>query len=402
MLTVAEALDQILQQVQALPAEQVGLWECLGRVLAEDVVSPRDLPPHAVSQMDGYAVRGADLATPGATLTVVGAAFAGDGTTTAIGPGQAARIMTGAPVPEGADTVVMQEEATREDDSVTFKRAAAKGEFVRARGADQSRGTRALPAGTLLGPPHVALLASIGRSQLKVTQRPRVGVLSTGDELCDLDELHGGTQRIVDSNTWAIGAQVIAAGGIPVRLGRAADDPAAIERALKGAGHCDVVLTSAGASVGERDYVREVLARRGVELAFWRVAMKPGKPVAFGARGEQLYFALPGNPTSAMVSFEQFVRPALLKLAGRRLLTRPLLQARLEAPLTKKAGLVHFVRARAHLEDGLVVVKPVSRQDSGLISSMAEANALIALPAELETAPAGATVKVQLLDAFEG
>jgi molybdopterin molybdotransferase len=405
MLTVEEALEKVLSRVPVLPAEKVGLLEALGRVLAEDVSSPRDLPPDDVSQMDGYSLRSADAGRAPFTLGVVARSVAGQGTDRPIGEGEAARITTGAPLPRGADAVVMQEETERQGDSLTVKVVVPPGAFVRRRGADVARGGRCLSCGELLGPARVSLLAALGRSQIAVHQRPRVAVLSTGDELCDLDDLdlvRSSPGRIVDSNTWAACAQVLAAGGVPVRLGLARDDPDAIARALAAAERCDVVVTSAGASVGERDFVKDVLATLGVELAFWRVAMKPGKPLAFGERGERLYFALPGNPTSAMVSFEQFVRPALLKMAGRSTLSRPLLEARLEGSLAKKAGLVHFVRAATRVVDGRLASRPVARQDSGLVSSMAEADSLIVLPREVEEIADGSQVLVQLLDGFQG
>ncbi|HEY3452246.1 MAG TPA: gephyrin-like molybdotransferase Glp [Myxococcales bacterium] len=401
MLTVEEALAEVLSQVPVMPSEKVGILQALGRVLAEEVASPRDLPPYDVSQMDGYALRAADVrqASPSSPvkLSIVARSVAGKGADRPIGPGEAARVTTGAPIPAGADAVVMQEETEREGDTLRVKLASGQRDFIRSQGADVHAGDRVLVPGALLSPAHVALLASLGRSQVRVHQRPRVAILSTGDELCDLDELDIGG-RLVDSNTWALCALVLAAGGEPVRLGLAKDDPEEIARRLSDASRCDVVLTSAGVSVGDRDYVKEVLGKLGVELRFWRVAMKPGKPLAFGTRGTQLFFALPGNPTSAMVSFEQFVRPALLKMGGRQSLARPLMKATLDGTLSKKKGLVHFVRARTQVVDGALVAKPVGRQDSGLISSMAEADSLIVLPADLERVEPGGEIRVQLLD----
>lgn len=412
MLTVEQALAEVLAQVSVMPSEKVCLLEALGRVLAEEVASPRDLPPYDVSQMDGYALRAADVkqasAASPATLVIVARSVAGRGADKPIGPGEAARVTTGAPLPAGADSVVMQEETEREGHTLKVKLASGAHDFIRSRGADVHAGDRVLAPGALLSPAHIALLASLGRSQVRVHQRPRVAILSTGDELCDLDELcrpdgrrsaaeHAGL--LVDSNTWALCALVLAAGGEPVRLGLAKDDPDEIARMLSQASRCDVVLSSAGVSVGDRDYVKEVLGKLGVELRFWRVAMKPGKPLAFGTKGSQLFFALPGNPTSAMVSFEQFVRPALLKMGGRQSLALPLMKATLDGSVTKKKGLVHFVRARTQVVDGALVARPVGRQDSGLISSMAEADSLIVLPAEIEKVGPGAEVRVQLLNA---
>jgi molybdopterin molybdotransferase len=408
MLTVEEALAEVLSAVPLMPAERVALLDSLGRALAEDLASPRDLPPFDVSQMDGYAVRIADLADAAerspVRLSVVTRSVAGQGADRPVGQGEAARVMTGAPLPAGADAVVMQEQTDRAGDSVSVKHRPAPREFVRSRGADLARGGIALRAGALVGPAQIALLASLGRSQVAVRQRPRVAVLSTGDELCDLDDLRlANENRIIDSNSWGLCAQILAARAVPVRLGLARDDPAEIARALHGAQRCDALVTSAGVSVGERDFVKEVLSTMGVELRFWRVAMKPGKPLAFGSLEGRPVFALPGNPTSAMVSFDQFVRPALLKMAGWRTPARPKLRARLEGTISKRPGLVHFVRARTRVgPDGQILAQPVPRQDSGLVSSMAEADSLIVVPAAAESLADGAEVAVLLLDCFAG
>ena len=400
MLTVDEAREQILSEVSVLPAERVGVAEALFRVLAEDVTSARELPPFDNSQMDGYAVRSAELAGASEanpiSLRVTSKIHAGETPSIPVGPGEAARIMTGATMPQGADAVVMQEQTRAEGDRVQIQIAPKPGEFVRPRGEDAKIGERALTRGTVLGPAQIALLAALGRSQASVVHRPRVGVLSTGDELCEIDAQ--APDRIVDSNSWGLCAQIEAAGAIPVRLGIARDDRSEIARLVSAGARCDVVLTSAGVSVGERDFVKEVLESQGVDLRFWKVAMKPGKPLVFGVRGEQLFFGLPGNPTSSMVSFDQFVRPALLKLQGHTVLARPRLTATLGAAFRKPKGLTFFVRAMTRIEGGGFVTRPVARQGSGLIRSMADANSFLIFGSDSEGAQEGSPVEVELFD----
>jgi len=354
--------------------------------------------------MDGFAVRAADIqGASGAApvlLRIAGRTVAGDAAAAPLEPGDAVRIMTGAPLPRGADAVVMQEVTRVEGETVLVLEPVRPRVNVRARGAEVQVGSTALSAGSLLGPAQIALLAAVGRSQVAVHRRPRVAIVSTGDELCSLDAIAFG--RVVDSNGYGLAALVRCAGGEPVQLGIARDDRADIARALEAARCCDAVITSGGASVGERDCVRDALASHGVELKFWRVAMKPGKPLAFGVRGATPFFGLPGNPTSSMVSFSQFVAPALRKLAGHGSPAPLRLRARLGAALAKPQGLTHFVRAQCTTEDGRLVARPVARQDSGIISSLAGANALIVLPPELERAEVGEEVLVQLLENFEG
>ncbi len=400
MLRVDEALQNILREVVPLPSVRVGLDAALFRILAEDVQSRRTLPPHDNSQMDGYAVRAADLAAASEAspvpLRVTSRIFAGERPTTPVGPGEAARIMTGATLPPGADAVVMQEHVRLDGDTARIPVAPKRGDYLRNAGDDCRPGDRILSAGTVLAPGHVALLAALGRSELAVNQRPRVGILSTGDELCRIDEVPDG--RIVDSNSWGLAAQVLATGAIPVRLGFARDDRADIDRLLATAEGCDVVLTSAGVSVGEKDFVRDALAALGVELRFWKVAMRPGKPLAFGVKGSRLFFGLPGNPVSSMVSFELFVRPALLKRMGHPQPVRPRLRARLAEPVKKAAGLTHFLRAVTTVDHGEPVARPLGKQSSGLVSAMAVANSLVVVDEAVTELPAGATVEVVPFD----
>ncbi len=404
LLAVEDARKEILSAVKPLAGERVPLVTALGRVLAEAITSNRSLPPFDNSAMDGYAVRAGDAAgaserTPVA-LTVTQVIYAGQKPSRSVGPGEAARIMTGAPIPPGADAVVMQEKTRVEGDRVFILSEPAAGESVRPHGEDVRAGDVPLQAGTPLGPSEIALLAALGRSRVLVARRPKVGIFSTGDELTDI---HTPTAqmseegRIVDSNGWGTAAQVAQAGGDAVRLGIARDDRAEIERLIDAADSCDVVLSTAGVSVGERDFVRDALAARGVDMRFWKVAMRPGKPLAFGVRGDRLFFGLPGNPTSSMVSFELFVRPALLALQGSRSLDRPRLQARLTQPFRKAPGLTWFVRARLTFGAGLPAATPVSRQSSGLITSMVGSNALLVIPPSVESVPEGGEVEAILL-----
>ena len=404
MISVQEALDHVLAAARPLPFERVMVSQAGGRVLAQDVTSQRVLPPNDVSMRDGYAVRAADLAAAGADrpvrLRVMARSEAGHPAAIPIGEGEAARIMTGAAVPEGADAVVMQEQTRAEGAEVVVLTSAAPGGYVRPRGSEIRDGELAFARGSLLSPAAIAQLAELGRSVVQVHQRPRVALLATGDELCEIDEAPAG--RIVDSNTWGLAAMVEAAGGIPVRQPVAADDRAGVVRAIEAAARCDVLVTSAGVSVGERDFVKEALADQGVTQVFWRVAIRPGKPIYFGTRGTQLVFGLPGNPTSGMVCFEQFVRPALLALQGRRQVVRPRVRARLERPVSKEKGFTSFVRASTRVEDGRLVTAPVDRQDSGLVSSMALANSLIVVEPERERVEAGEELFVLPLDGMLG
>lgn len=400
MLPVDEALQKILSHVSPLPPERNALESALYRILAEEIVSGRVLPPFDNSQMDGYAVRSSDLAGAGEgrpiRLRISSRVFAGERPTIPVGPGEAARIMTGAQLPPGADAVVMQEHVTVEGDQVAIPIAPKPGAYVRPAGEDCRPGDRILAPGTVLTPGHLALLAALGRSELLVSQRPRVGILSTGDELCRVDEPPDG--RIVDSNSWGLMAQVQAAGGVPVRLGFARDDRAEIDRLLAAAEGCDVVLTSAGVSVGEKDFVRDALEALGVELKFWKVAMRPGKPLVFGVEGRRLFFGLPGNPVSSMVTFELFVRPALLKRMGHPTPVRSRLTARLAEPVRKPAGLTHFLRAVTSVENGTLVTRPLGKQSSGLVSGMALANSLVVLGEAVTELAAGAEVEVLLFE----
>lgn len=398
---VAEARDLILASTDRLAPEAVPLSQALGRVLAEAVESPWALPPFDNTAMDGFAVRALD--TQGASfdrpvaLDVVDKLPAGRFPTRAIGAGEAIRIMTGAPLPPGADAIVKVEDTRSDDRRVLVLKAASTGDHVRRAGEDVACGERVFEPGTVLSPAAIGMLASLGRATVGVHRRPRVAVLSTGDELVDV----GGDRRdgtIIASNLYSLAAQVQECGALPVILGIAKDDPRAIEAKLREATACDVILTTGGVSVGDYDFVKDVLRDVGGEMHFWRVRMKPGHPLLYGHLGSSAIFGLPGNPVSCMVSFEQFVRPALLRSMGHRLLFRPRVRARLTAPLRQKKGRTTFLRAIVRRDGDGWSVSTTGNQSSGALSSMVKANGLLVFPAESEELPAGALVEVQMID----
>ena len=405
-ITPAEALGIVLAETPVLPAERVGAREALGRVLAEPVVAGRRIPPADNSAMDGYALRAADVADARVEapieLRVAFEVAAGATPLSRVGPGEAARILTGAPVPPGADSVVRQEDVERDGESLWVRVAPPLGENVRTAGEDVEPGDRVLEAGALLGPAHLGFLASLGRCVVAVRQRPRVAVLSGGDELVEPDG-DVSTGAIVSSNSYSIAAQCREFGAEPVYLGIARDTPQDVEAHLRAGLRADVLVSSAGVSVGDRDYVRGALEKLGCRLLFWGVQMKPGYPLAFGRLGETgeggpLVFGLPGNPVSAMMTFDQFVGPALRKLAGSTALFRPLVNARLAEDLEKKPGRLNFVRVRLERQGDEFVAHITGNQSSGVLRSMILAQGILLFPAEASRLEAGTQVRVQVVD----
>jgi molybdopterin molybdotransferase len=392
-LPAGEAQDRILSDLRPLPEEWTLLDDALGFTLTSDVIARRTQPPWDNSAMDGYAVRSADATEPPVTLAVVGVVHAGDEPSRVVGPGEAVRIMTGAPLPPGADAVVMQERTRAAGEGrVELQERTVPRQNVRDAGEDARAGEVLLPAGTSLGIPELALLAGQGMTSVRVPRRPQVAIVATGDELCRADAEPRG--RIVDTNSVALALGVRRAGGVPHVLGIAPDRPDAVERLLGEALQHDVVLTSAGASVGEHDYVRPALERLGVSMDFWRVAIKPGKPLAFGRRGATRVFALPGNPTSSLVTFELFVRPALLRLVGR---THPLpvpVQARSGMDLKKNKDLAHFVRVVLCWRDGEPWAEPLPIQTSGAVRSAVAATHLLHFPMDAMSVRRGDRVEL--------
>jgi len=359
--------------------------------------------------MDGYAVRAADLAQASAAvpleLPVVYEVAAGGQSPRALAVGEAARIFTGAPVPPGADTVVRQEDTEQEGDRVRISVAPPLREHIRSAGEDLAEGDRVLEAGDCVRSPEIGLLASLGRSVIAVHQRPRVAILSGGDELVEPDgDIRDG--RIVSSNSYTLAAQCREVGAEPVYLGIARDRPEDLEARVRAGLRADCIVSSAGVSVGDHDHVRPVLEKLGCRLDFWGVNIKPGYPVTFGVfdgpgqegRGGPLVFGLPGNPVSASVTFEQFVRPALRKMLGHRALFRPTVHARLGEPLRKKAGRLHFVRVQLERRGKEVVASSTGSQSSGVMRSLSLAQGLLVFPADETELAEGAEVIVQVID----
>jgi molybdopterin molybdotransferase len=399
LLSPDAALARILGRlgdVAPLPAERVALGEALGRALAEELVARSPLPAFDASTMDGYAFRAADVARPGARLPVAFSVFAGHPATRPLPRGACARIFTGAPLPRGADAVEQQEECDLRGALVTFRRPATAGRFVRPRGSDVARGAVALRRGDPLDAGALGLATSLGQRTVRVRRRPRVAIVPTGDELVSA----GGRRRpgtIVESNGIALAAAVWEAGAEPDVLPPVPDDPRSLARALRAVRRHDVIVTIGGVSVGERDLVRSALEAEGARLDFWRVAMRPGKPFTFGRWGRAAVFGLPGNPASALVTFELFVRPSLRALAGLPGNGRLRVRARLATRVEKPAELTAFLRSRLHPSGTGFAVAPFSTQVSGNLTSTALVDALAVIPAGRRTVPAGALVEALVL-----
>ena len=390
-LSVDEALDRILARVRLLDAERIDLMDTLGATLAEDVIADRDVPPFRNSAMDGYAVRGHDVATVPARLAVIGDIAAGAMPSRGVGAGEAMRIMTGAPMPDGADTVVRVEDTDNRTDAVTITVSTKRGTSVRAAGEDLKRGETILTGGTVLRPAELGVLATMGRAMVSVIKRPRVAVLSTGDELVDVDaDLTPG--QIRDANRYSLSGAARAAGATPIPLGIVRDTAEELRRALRDAANrADVIVTSGGVSVGDHDHVKPVVDELG-SMDFWSIAIRPGRPLAFGEIDGTLIFGLPGNPVSALLGFELFVRPAILKMAGRRLLQRPRVTATLDDTLDTPPGLRFF--ARGIYDPATSAVRTTGPQGSGILRSMALANCFIDIPDTVQHVGRGESVTV--------
>jgi molybdopterin molybdotransferase len=405
-LSVTDAQQCILESVKTLGAEPVRLEQSLGRVLAEDVRANRDLPPYDVSAMDGYALRSADLAKVPVSLEIIEDIRAGDMPDKQIRSGQCARIMTGAPLPQGADAVIRVEDTlAAPGDHVQINVAVKSGNDIRVRGEGMRTGAVVLTAGTEITPGVTGVLATVKRAQVQVYRRPRVAVLSTGNELEGLADPVD-PDKIPNSNSYALMAQLQALGIEPELLGIARDDPAELEEYLRRGLGFDVLLVSGGTSVGVHDYVRPTIETLGVQMKFWRVAMKPGHPVAFGvlpgnADGtskDTIFFGLPGNPVSSMVCFEQFVAPALRRMMGHGRVYRRTIAVRLTHKLKHQPGRTEFVRVTlAKQQDGYAATS-TGAQGSGMLLSMAQADGLMVVPADSAGLAAGEQVTVQLLD----
>jgi molybdopterin molybdotransferase len=396
-LSVDAARQRILDSVVAVCGEeQVFIRDALNRTLSRDITSSINVPPYTNSAMDGYAIQASDIPTDGdVRLTVVGKAFAGEPYQGNVGQGECIRIMTGAKMPQGADTVIMQEHVERDGDTITLSSGHKPQQNVRYAGEDLSPGETVFRKGKRLTPADIGMLASMGEAEVHVFRRVRVAFFSTGDELRSLGQALGDGQ-IYDSNRYTLFGMLSQLHMELLDMGVIPDDRQKIEQAFHSAAQvADVIITSGGVSVGEADYVKETLEKLG-EVKFWKIAMKPGRPLAFGNIGKCRFFGLPGNPVSAMVTFYQFVQPALLKMAGQSYIPPLLLQAICQSSLRKGAGRAEFQRGKLETDnEGRLVVSSTGAQGSGLLSSMSHANCFILLEAEAKGVEAGAMVQVQ-------
>lgn len=397
-LHASEAQHVILGAVTTRGVESVKLEQSLGRVLAETISANRDLPPYDVSAMDGFALRSADVASIPATLVIIEDIKAGDMPSKTVLSGQCARIMTGAPVPQGADAVIRVEDTHEiSADSVQIGKSVKSGNDIRLQGEGMKDGEVVLQAGTEITPGVIGMLATVKAAQFSVYSRPRVAILSTGNELEGMEDPVD-PDKIPNSNSYALMAQVQALGIEPVLLGIARDDPAELERYLRRGLEYDVLLVSGGTSVGVHDYVRPTIEKLGVEMKFWRVAIRPGHPLAFGTTGNTAVFGLPGNPVSSMVCFEEFVIPALRRMMGNPRLYRRTVTARLAHPVKFRPGRTEFIRVHLRHDAAGYVASSTGSQSSGALLSMAKADGLLVVPFDSTGLAAGEQVTVQLLD----
>jgi molybdopterin molybdotransferase len=400
VISVDEALTMVLETVHPLGVERVALLHALGRVLAQEVLSPRDIPGFDNSAMDGFAVRSADIESAGAdhpvTLKVIETVPAGTMPAHEVQPGQAARTMTGAPVARGADAIVPIEQTRGSGDQVEILAPAPPNAFVRPRGEDLKEGEVAMTPGKLLGAADLGMLASLNRAMLGVYRRPRVAIVATGDELVDVDELPSGAQ-VVNSSAYALWGAIREAGGDASILRVARDTPAEVQERLTEALAFDAILTTGGVSVGQFDHVKGVLDELGMKTRFHGVAQKPGRPLKFGTLRDRPVFGLPGNPVSTLVCFYLYARPALLKMSGRRELGLPRIRVRCATDIRLAKGLTEFVRVKVERRDHEYFAVPTGNQGSGIFSSVARADGLLIGPAELNQLRAGDHCTVLLL-----
>lgn len=396
LISVDEALARLLADVEPVGAERLPLEAANGRVLAADLAATRTQPPFAASAMDGYAVRAEDIATLPATLRVIGEAPAGHGYAGTLGPGEALRIFTGAPVPQGADTILIQENATRDGDTIAVLESPARGRFVRPAGLDFTQGEVLLRAGERVGFRELALAAAMNHAALPVRRRPKVAILATGDELVEPGTVPGPDQ-IIASNHAGVAALVADCGGEPLQLGIAPDNREAIAAAIAAAreARADILVTLGGASVGDHDLVQEVLGKAGMDLAFWRIAMRPGKPLMAGRIEGMRVLGLPGNPVSSLVCSILFLRPLIEMLLGREITARDREHLPLAVDIGGNDRREDYLRATIRrAEDGSESVAPSERQDSSMLATLARADALVVRPPHAGPLAAGARVPV--------
>ncbi len=398
MIPVAEAVARIVGAFSPLAAETIGLEGARARVLAEDVVARVTQPPFSVSAMDGYAVRGADVATAPVTLREIGRVPAGQRFEGPVGPGETVRIFTGARLPDDTDTIVIQENVDADGGAITVREATPAGRYVRAAGLDFNAGDVGLAAGRRLDARAIGLAAAMNVPWLRVRRRPRIAILGTGDEIVMPGDPRGENQ-IVSSNSLALQAFVEAHGGEAINLGIAADNRESLRRLAAGAAGADLLVTTGGASVGEHDLVRSVLGEAGLTLDFWKIAMRPGKPLMFGQIGETRLLGLPGNPVSSLVCAIIFLRPAIGRMLGRVGDGNIRLKAVLGADLAANDEREDYLRATLQrAPDGRLIATPFPKQDSSMLSLLAQAQCLVVRPPFAAPAKRGETVEMLKLD----
>ena len=406
MISVEEALEKVLSFIKVLDGVQAPILECLGQVLDEDIFSAIDIPPKDNSAMDGYAVRARDTTGASASapvyLDIIGEAKAGGMSNLEVKAHKTVRIMTGAPLPKGADAVVPFEDTDETQQTehplkqIGIMKLVNKGKNVRFAGEDVSKGQITLPKGTVLRPAEIGVLASLGLKKVNVIRRPTVAILATGDELVELGKpLREG--QIYNSNSYSAAAQVLRYGGIPRVLGIARDTEKDLEAKIREALTADMLLTTGGVSMGDYDLVKDVLAAQG-KISFWKVRMKPGKPLAFGTIKGVPHLGLPGNPVSSMITFELFARPAMRKMMGKTNLIRPMVDVTMESTAKNSDGRRVFLRAIVRKESGCYYVRTTGPQGSGILTSMSQANALVIVPEDVKAVKEGDLVKAIMLD----
>jgi molybdopterin molybdotransferase len=399
MISVEEAQERVLAEIAVAGTEQVAFTDALGRVLREDIIATSDVPQGDNTAMDGYAVRADDIANPPARLRVIEDLPAGSVATKKVERGTAIRIMTGALIPDGADTVAHVEITDAGSDFVTIKETLKRGTNLRKRGEDMRAGDVVLPAGTIIGAAEVGVLASVQKSIVRVGRRPTVAIISTGDEIVDVDEPRP-FGKVVNSNSYSLAALAREAGALPRMIGIVPDTREATIAAIESALESDCIISSGGVSVGAYDFVKDALDALGAETKFWQIAMKPGKPVVLSRLRDRVYFGLPGNPVSCMVSFHLFIAPALRKAIGQKSgILPPIVKTRLMGPLKSRGDRRNYLRVRVVAREGELVAYPMTSQGSGVSTSMVQANGFAVVETGITSVKAGDAISTVLVAA---